>query len=271
MAAKDRATEVTMRSKHPPANQPIGPLPTTNHDPIHLYSLDVFKTALKFKSGSAAGPSGLRPEHLRVVLQCSTTRRDLASSALTKLLNAMITGKIPDEVTPYFCGAQLHASKKRDGGLRPIAVGNLLRRLTSKCLAAAVADKAAGLLAPLQAGVGVHGGCEAIVHATKQALDENPEKSVLQADLINAFNVADRGTALQEVAEKFPEILSWCKSSYGRASLLVSINSIIESVTGFHQGDPLASLLSNEDVPENEKAPSHRVYKRRFRFRDFFF
>ena len=27
----------------------------------------------------------------------------------------------------------------------------------------------------------------------------------------------------------------------------------------------------NEDVPENEKAPSHRVYKRRFRFRDFFF
>ena len=39
-------------------------------------------------------------------------------------------------------------AKKKSGGLRPIAVGNLLRRLVGKCCAAKVQDRAVGLLSP---------------------------------------------------------------------------------------------------------------------------
>ena len=67
MAEKSRATVKLLRDKHPAPSLPPGPLPTTDSDPLTLYGPDVYKAALKFKKGTAAGPSGLRPEHLRVV------------------------------------------------------------------------------------------------------------------------------------------------------------------------------------------------------------
>ena len=67
---------------------------------------------------------------------------------------------LPTEVAPYFCGAR---RPEKDGEVRPIAVGEILWRLTSKC-AAAVASKAANILSPIQLGVGVRNGWEALVH-----------------------------------------------------------------------------------------------------------
>ena len=243
MAEHNRQTVKVMREKHPAAQQPIGDLPTTDHAPLSFTSTQVVKAALKFRKGSAGGPSGLRPEHLRVVLQSTNTRRDSAAVALTRFLNQMMAGKVPAIVAPYLCGARLHAGKKKDGGLRPIAVGELLRRLVSKCAAAAVADKAAAYFAPHQLGVGMKGGCESIIHATRQAVDKAGDKFVMRADLINAFNVADRATALREVEQHFPELLPWVITAYSTPSHLIFGSTNIWSRSGFHQGDPLASLL----------------------------
>ena len=63
--------------------------------------------------------------------------------------------------------------KKRSGDLRPIAVGEVLRRLTSKCVARAVRAEALGILSPLQVGVGIPAGCEAIVHAVLNVQDDS--------------------------------------------------------------------------------------------------
>ena len=118
-----------------------------------------------------------------------------------------------------------------------------MRRLASKCAAAAVADKAAAYLAPHQLGVGVRGGCESIIHAARQAVEKAGEKFVMRADLINAFNVADRSTALREIEQHFPELLPWVITAYSNHSHLVFGTSSILSRAGFHQGDPLAALL----------------------------
>ena len=243
MAEHNRETVKIMRDKHPAARQPIGGLPSTDHAPLSFTSSHVIKCALKFRKGSSGGPSGLRPEHLRVVLQSSNNRRDSAAVSLTRLLNGMMAGKVPDAVAPYLCGARLHAGKKKDGGLRPIAVGDLLRRLTSKCAASAVSDKAKALLSPHQLGVGVQHGCESIIHATRQAVNKAGEKFVMRADLVNAFNLADRATALHQVEQHFPELLPWVITAYSSPSLLIFGSTSIWSKTGFHQGDPLASLL----------------------------
>ena len=58
-------------------------------------------------------------------------------------------------------------AKKKDSGLRPVTVGESLRRLTSTCLTFKVAAEAAPFLRPQQFGVGVMGSCEAVVHANK--------------------------------------------------------------------------------------------------------
>ena len=65
----------------------------------------------------------------------------------------------------------------------------------------------------------------------------------LQLDLINAFNHVDRDSAFLEVEEHFPDILQWVLTCYGTEVELIFGSTIIESKTGFHQGDPLASLL----------------------------
>ena len=70
-------------------------------------------------------------------------------TGLTKLVNVLAAGELPEEDAPDFCGARLYAGNKKSGGVRPIAVGNILRRLVSKCFSFGLSDKAARLLAPL--------------------------------------------------------------------------------------------------------------------------
>ena len=65
----------------------------------------------------------------------------------------------------FLCGASLIACQKKDGRRRPIAIGEVLRRLTSKCVARAVQSEAVIIFSPLQVGVGILVGCEAIVHS----------------------------------------------------------------------------------------------------------
>ena len=89
----------------------------------------------------------------------------------------------------------------------------------------------------------MRGGCEAILHTTRQVLEENPELSLLQGDLVNAFNLADRDATFKEVEELFPECLSWVLTSYQHPSLLQFGSATITSERGYHQGDPIASLL----------------------------
>ena len=116
---------------------------------------EVSFAALSFPKGSGAGPSGMRPEHFKSVLKnTSAALVNKALTALTRLVNTMAAGKVPERVRPFLCGARLVAGKKKDNSLRPIAIGNLLRRVVAKCFTSALADKAAALLAPQQSTIG---------------------------------------------------------------------------------------------------------------------
>ena len=102
-------------------------------------------------------------------------------------------------------------------------------------------------MAPFQLGVGVKGGCEALVHTVTAILEDNntnsDQRCVLQLDLINAFNSVDRATAFHVVRDLFPELARWLESTYGTQAELIFGDSIILSCQGFHQGDPLACLF----------------------------
>ena len=60
---------------------------------------------------------------------------------------------------------------KKDGGIRPIAVGCSLRRLVAKTAAKCVQVKMAEKMAPTQLGYGVKQGTEAAAHAARRFLE----------------------------------------------------------------------------------------------------
>ena len=65
------------------------------------------------------------------------------SSSLRHVVNLLAAGKAPKELSIYPSGATFSKNKPNcPPDVRPIAVGEVLRRLTSKCMCHQIKDKA---------------------------------------------------------------------------------------------------------------------------------
>ncbi|GKD45899.1 hypothetical protein Tco_1270544 [Tanacetum coccineum] len=125
----------------------------------------------------------------------------------------------------YIASAPLTLLVKPGGGIRPIAVGTIWRRLVSKVSATMIGHSLDGYLVGLQFGVGVPGGGEAILHAVNHLVEDRGDDvglSMLLVDFQNAFNLVE-----------------FCYSSLAR---LYYGEHSLWSCQGVQQGDPL--LLS---------------------------
>ena len=95
----------------------------------------------------------------------------------------------------------LLASQKKDGNHHPIAVGEVLRWLVSKCLARTVHLEAANILAPFQVDIGIPAGSEAVAHAVSTIQNDHSipssHKWTLLLDFSNAFNSIDMDRCLR--------------------------------------------------------------------------
>ena len=75
---------------------------------------------------------------------------------LVAVVNLLVQGRACPAVAPVLAGASLVALPKPDGGVRPIAIGEVLRRLMH--------EDARAHFWPAQTGVAVKAGAEAAVH-----------------------------------------------------------------------------------------------------------
>jgi hypothetical protein len=180
---------------------------------------------------------------LKDLLQCRDSGVDFLS-ALTAFVNVVLAGRCPSAVAPFFFGGRLLALNKKDGGIRPIAIGMTLRRLVSKCAATIGSNQLADWLSPHQLGVGAPGGCETAVHAARRYLEAMPPGHVVaKLDFRNAFNSIHRRDLLMAVSARLPQVYSYCFSAYAQPSFLFHGPFRILSQEGIQQGDPLGPLL----------------------------
>ena len=125
---------------------------------------------------------------------------------MTALVVLLAQGSAPAELAPHLAGAKLFAATKKDGGVRPIAVGEALRRLVAKVLCESSKQAARSYLWPLQVGCGSPLGAEIATHTLRQwgIRNASASKALLNIDFSNAFNCVCRDVALRQVREHFP-------------------------------------------------------------------
>eukprot|EP00731_Ephydatia_muelleri_P023174 Em0015g757a len=234
-------------SKHPKSDCPSVPgLP--QNDVSLPSSLNLMAILRSFPKLSAAGPSGLRIQHL--IDAAEITLQTPILHLLRKVINILASGKAPVDVSIFLAGGNLTALQKSKPGcpldVRPIAVGEALRRLVGKCLCSMLKSKAAKFFDPLQRGVACAAGAEKIAHGLRGCMDENWQAegfTVLKIDLVNAFNLVSRHALLSECTTHFPELLPWVSWCYSRHPVLWHTLGNLTSQSGVQQGDPLGPLL----------------------------
>ena len=247
IADNSDATFEVLQQKHP-APHPDSSIPllpeTMDLPPITVTEEEIVRAIRSFPNDSAGGPDGLRPQHLKDMTGPTTNGGAQALiSALSRFVTVVLQGKTPTSIRPFFFGASLTALTKKEGGIRPIAVGCTLRRLAAKVAGFRARDKMAALLAPRQLGYGVRGGAEAAVHAARLYLQDLQHRCVLKLDFRNAFNTLRRDKMLQAVQNFAPDLLPFVHLSYSSSSSLFWSDKIIQSAEGVQQGDPLGPLL----------------------------
>ena len=121
--------------------------------------------------------------------------------------------------------------------------------MTEKCANSFVIKRRSEELQPKQVGVGVSGGTETVLDATRRLMSSPPDNHVfVKLDFLNAFNSVRRDTMIANDAVKMPELYRFVKDSLEFNPMLIYGNDIIISAQGSQQGDPLSGLEFCESI-----------------------
>lgn len=243
---------VAMQHLHPPRDNgvqlpPAAPQDTydTPRDHIWNASLDDVQRAVKsFHVKTAAGPSGIPPGILRRIIQDESEEH--LSNKLVRVLNLILNGTIPDIAAEGLRDARLIALTKKQGGYRPIAIGNTLRRLAARIATSQLKRSIQAYLEPVQFGVGTTDGTTTLAQLVD--LDSyTPGNWVLQLDGKNAFNSISRTHVLSEATRRFPKLRGLLQVLYGDDPQLHLRTQggfrTLTSSNGVQQGCPLSPAL----------------------------
>nr|GFA00573.1 hypothetical protein [Tanacetum cinerariifolium] len=146
--------------------------------------------------GTSCGHDRLRAQQLIDCLSGATVAisNELVAS-ITQVVNLFLDRKCPKMLGEYIGSAPLMPLAKPSGGICPIVVVTIWRRLVYKVSAAMIGHYMDGYLNDLQFGVGVLRGGEAILHTVNWLIENQGDDvglSMLLVDFKNAFNMVDR-------------------------------------------------------------------------------
>jgi hypothetical protein len=237
-----------LNSKHPDAEPPIterlicGEPPKV--EPVIFEEIDaelIFQSA-KSTRGSA-GPSGLDADMWRRIL-CSASFGHLSGDirdSVARMCRRLCTEHVDPSSISALTNCRLIPLDK-DPGIRPIGIGEVLRRIMGKSVVKLLKPEILDTVGPLQLSAGQEGGCEAACHAMADIFEEDDCQGVLLVDASNAFNSLNRNTALLNVRHTCPEFSTYLINTYRQPSkLFLPGGCHISSREGTTQGDNCAS------------------------------
>ena len=163
------------------------------------------------------------------------------SDAIARMARLLCTEDVndPDSISAAMACRLIPLDK--NPGLRPIGIGEILRRLIGKAITRVFRsdiDTAAG---SLQLCAGQKGGCEAAIHSMVDIYEDADTHGLIQVDANNAFNTINRKALLNNIGILCPVLYVFTVNCYKTpARLFVTGGVEIASKEGSTQGDPIA-------------------------------
>ena len=146
-------------------------------------------------------------------------------SVVFKLIRAVARGSLPQAVATALGCCVLVPLEKVGGGVRPIAIGEVLRRIACRAICFQFRGEFADHFSHHQFGVNVQGGVEQVTLAVRAKLQDESQAAgtpcaVVRLDCKNAFNCIIRGAFLAELQRVFPKLVPLVASFYTSAGRL---------------------------------------------------
>lgn len=133
---------------------------------------------------------------------------------------------------------------KGNGQVRPIGVGEVIRRIIAKCVTRVAKQDIIEASGSLQVCAGLKSGAEAGIHAMHDLFDADDTDAVLLIGASNAFNSLNRASALHNVAVVCPTLATYATNTYRvPVRLFVMGGKELKCTEGTTQGDLLAMSL----------------------------
>ena len=133
---------------------------------------------------------------------------------------------------------------EQNPGLRPIGVGEVLRRIIRKSVANVLKSDVKHSVGSLQLCAGQDAGSEAAVHAMHRIFDQEESEAVLLIDASSAFNSFNRKVFLHNVKVICPSISTFVENCYQAPSCLFVIGGVeLKSSEGTTQCDQIAMMI----------------------------
>ena len=99
-------------------------------------------------------------------------------------------------------------------GLRPIGVGEVLRRIASKSVMMLFKNGITHSAGPLQLSAGQDEGVEAVAHTVHDIFSEENTEAVLLIDAENAFSLINRKVMLHNMKFLWPLVSTYISNCY---------------------------------------------------------
>ena len=245
-----------LQEKHPEASSASADilLPTnaTAPEPVIFEEIDgtsVYKAA-KHIQGSG-GPTLIDADGWRHIL-CSKSYGNASTElceAIADLAKKLCREEVPPDILHEFVANRLipldkGEDKNGNPGVRPIGIGEILRRIIGKVVVSNIREDIINAAGPLQTCAGLKSGIEASIHAMRRIFDKDGTEALLLVDAENAFNNLNRKAALHNIRELCPPFFRYLVNTYQiSAKMIINDQERCENILseeGSTQGDVTA-------------------------------
>ena len=221
---------------------PIKDVPDTLYYEING---DMVRDAALRTKGSG-GPSGVDANGFRRILTCKSFKRSGTElcEAIASMTKRLCTEYVDPRGLEAILANRLIPLHKGEGAVRPIGVGEVIRRIMGKCVTKVTKPDVIDASGSLQVCAGHKSGSEAAIHAMRELFEHDNSDAVLLIDASNAFNSLNRAAALHNIRVLCPSIATYAiNTDREPARLFIVGGQELRSSEGTTQGDPLAMSL----------------------------